>query len=39
MYVDCTAAFDSVDWMWHLLSMDCSGSHTQETLRCQLYVV
>ena len=24
--------FDYVDWMWHLLSMDCSSSHAQETL-------
>ena len=24
--------------MWHLLSMNCSGSHAQETLRYQLYV-
>ena len=23
MYVGCTIAFDYVDWMWHLLSMDC----------------
>ena len=38
MYLSCTTAFDYVDWMWHLLSMDCSGSHVQETLRYQLYV-
>ena len=31
MYVGCTIAFDYVDWMWHLLSMDCSGRHAQET--------
>ena len=38
MYVSCTIAFDYVDWMWRLLIMDCSGRHTQETLRYQLYV-
>ena len=37
MYVGCTIAFDYVDWMWYLLSMDCSGSHAQETLK-YLYV-
>ena len=34
----CTVAFDYVDWMWHLLSMDCFGRHAQETLKYQLYV-
>ena len=38
MYVSCTVAFDYVDRMWHLLSMDCSDSQAQETLRYQLYV-
>ena len=37
MYLSWTIAFDYVDWMWHLFSMDCSGSHAEETLRCQLY--
>ena len=38
MYVCCTVAFDYMDWMWHLLSMDCFGRHAQETLKYQLYV-
>ena len=38
MYVSCTIAFDYVEWMWRLLSMECSGSHAQESLRYQLYV-
>ena len=38
MYIGCTVAFDYVDWMWHLLSMDCSGRHAQETLKYQLYI-
>ena len=38
MYVGCTIAFDYVDQMWHLLSMDCSCRHAQEMLKYQLYV-
>ena len=39
MCVSCIIAFDYVDWMWHLLSMDCSGSHAQEMLKYQLYTL
>ena len=38
MYVSCTIAFDYVDWMWHLLTIDWSGRHAQKTLKYQLYV-
>ena len=38
MYIGCAIALDYVNWMWHLLSMDCSGSHAQEMLKYQLYV-
>ena len=37
MYVGCTIVFDYVNWMWHLMSMDCSGRHAPETLRYPLY--